>query len=756
MAFRISIPLALACLLPFCALGLSGQDVSTADPAQAIAAASPTGYEVKEEPLPPPQLGKYYRERYGALSVPAVLQGTEEVMIEGWTENLRGVEVLRGITLQGAIKYRRAKVFEVEPKPSIGYRIEGHGRVDPFDKNIVLNLGESYIFKMKSKEQQAYPMLVHKPDPIQPYKFFPYNGFELMNNERDLASLRFTPMPDTPDNLELGNRQFRQTLKGNFTINRQPQPSNDGVIHLTVLIRREIVEQYIELLEDGHIKQPISLGADTIEFYNEIVKGFNEGEAWLGGLGQYDRPGHRVIMVRTDPTPILAGFQYSPAFPRPVILEKRQIHTMNSSQPVSSSKFLVQFKSSAQGDKFVKKLLQEETKYNPAIGRTLRDTSLITESLQIASAMGLVEVNERKALDAFRKKRQAFDSRLNSFKSLNITYAVNDEALGEAQTLIFNEDYIRGLHKLRPHTYPLIKLAPIPKYFGNTRISYFQDHVEYLLQSLLDGARSDKVPENYQTSFMYEAFGIIYMLPLYEMDNKEFIRKALDLVALLARTGSPTDAARANYLLNLIPFDKEDEESVAAFFKVAENFRSGGIFSKALEIYEQFFPMTGSPYYKEACLWSAFCRASSTPPQFGAANLSLEKFLKTYGNNQPPRDDQFYSLWRLVEAILHYNQYLKYHKDQQQTDIPESARLAARTLAKENIDISMDRVSEAVVYSRVGYSWLPEALALSAQCYARLERQATASKVYQELKVFYPKHPKTKQFEIDFPDIVGN
>ncbi len=419
-------------------------------------------------------------------------------------------------------------------------------------------------------------------------------------------------------------------------------------------------------------------------------------------------------------------------------------------------------------------LLKEEMKYKPAIKEALERAKLLpkpTDDLsapefanKMAPALALVEVNERKALDAFRKKRQAFDSRLNSFKSLNITYAVNDEALGEAQTLIFNEDYIRGLHKLRPHTYPLIGLAPIPKYFGNTRISYFQDHVEYLLQSLLDGARSDKVPENYQTSFMYEAFGIIYMLPLYEMDNKEFIRKALDLVALLARTGREKDAVGANYLLNLIPFDKEDEESVAAFFKVAENFRSGGIFSKALEIYEQFFPMTGSPYYKEACLWSAFCRASSTPPQFGAANLSLEKFLKTYGNNEPPRDDQFYSLWRLVEAILHYNQYLKYHEVDKQTDIPESERLAARTLAKENIDISMDRVSEAVVYSRVGYSWLPEALALSAQCYARLPReetaskvyQETASKVYQELKVFYPKHPKTKQFEIDFPDIVGN
>ncbi|MBT3467805.1 MAG: hypothetical protein HN467_00635, partial [Opitutae bacterium] len=63
------------------------------------------------------------------------------------------------------------------------------------------------------------------------------------------------------------------------------------------------------------------------------------------------------------------------------------------------------------------------------------------------------------------------------------------------------------------------------------------------------------------------------------------------------------------------------------------------------------------------------------------------------------------------------------------------------------------KVSEAVVYSRIGYSWVPEILALSAKCYKEKKKTDTAKEVYRELKVFFPKHPKTLQFELNFPEI---
>ena len=104
--------------------------------------------------------------------------------------------------------------------------------------------------------------------------------------------------------------------------------------------------------------------------------------------------------------------------------------------------------------------------------------------------------------------------------------------------------------------------------------------------------------------------------------------------------------------------------------------RSARNFQDALNIYEQFLHLPSSPYFREACLWSAFCKASAEPPQFGAAQLFLNQFLATYkaDGGTPPRDDSIYSLWRLIEALLAF-------KDPQQT-----------------LENAMDKVSEAVVF----------------------------------------------------------
>ena len=687
-----------------------------------------------EAPLPPPQSPTYYLQRYGTLPVPAILSGREHVVIDGWIEKLEKGPIIRGVDQQGRIRFRLAKEIEIDPKASIGYRFYGLGYQGQGNPTVTLNVGESYVFKIK--QQLQYPMLIHKLNPEQPFQYFPYNSFEILNNESDVSQMRFTPRPDTPDELIYQNRQYRERMKGVFRINKNPPKSMDGVTSLPVIVRRQIIEKYIELLAEGYIPIPLSLGAETIEFYEEIQKGFKYAEGWYANLEAYREPGHKLLWTTVHPEPLLEGIPFTPRFPAPEVLDPKTIHTLDAlSQPVKGTKYLLKVKLSAPINTFIKRLLQQEAKTNPEIRKILNNPNLLNDDFRANQALPLIEVNHGNAFQKFQAQQGAFENELNRFKSLNITYAIENDALQRAQSLIFQGEYIRGLHELRPIVYPLIKLAPIPKYFGNTRISFFQDHVEYLLQALLEAANSEKVPENYRTSFMYEAFAIVYMLPLYELDNKEFIRKSLSLVALLAKTGRPKDSERANYLLNLIPFDKNDEESVIAFFNVAENFRSSGNYPKALEIYEQFFPLTEHVKYREACLWSAFCRASSTPPQFGASQLSLDKFIDTFkkeGKTEPPRDSKYYSLWRLVEAILFYRDPL------------------------DKLELAMDRISEAVVYSRIGYEWVPEILALSAQCYARKGFEDTATKVYQELKVFYPKHPKTRQFEIDFPDIAGN
>ena len=689
----------------------------------------------EEEPLPPPQSPTYYLKRYGSLGVPATLSGRDKVILEGWVDKLEKGNIIKGVDQNGAIRYRMAKEFNIEAQPTVGYKFSGNGYSGQGNPTVTLNVGESYLFNVSNADQ--YPMLIHQPNPDFPYKFFPFEGFEVMANEsiQNTLPVRITPRPDSPDELHYASREHRR-LKGRILINKNAPRSTEGVIHLTVIVRRQIIEQYINLLAEGFIPKPISLGSETEDFYAQVKAGYTAGEQWYKSLEDHAAPGHRLFYIRTDPKPLMQSFEFTARFPPPEILQAPTIYTHNAlQQPIEGKMYLIKMRSSAAGDQFIKSILEKEAKYVPEIRKRLNDPTMPTEMLKISSAQRLIEVNHKGSFSAFTRRHGAFEQELNRFRRLNIMHAVDNDAMQSAKSLIFQGDYIRGLHQLRPIVYPLVKLAPIPKYFDRTRISTFQDDVEYLLGALLEGAQSDSVPENYQTNFMHEAFAIIYMLPLYELDNKEFIRKALTTVALLAKTGNPNDSARANYLLNLIPFDKEDEESVAAFFKVAENFRSGGNFTKALEIYEQFFPLTDSPYYREACLWSAFCRASSTPPQFGASQLSLDKFLATYkaaGKPEPPRDTKYYSLWRLVEAILAYRDPL------------------------DKLDIALDRVSEAVVYSRIGYEWVPEILALSAQCYAKKGLTETAKNVYMELKVFYPKHPKTRQFEIDFPDIVGN
>jgi len=351
--------------------------------------------------------------------------------------------------------------------------------------------------------------------------------------------------------------------------------------------------------------------------------------------------------------------------------------------------------------------------------------------IKLSEARSKVEVNSKRSLQDFKGIREAFEQLLSGFKNLAITYSIDNNTLQNARFHVTQGNFSQGLELLRPIVYPVIKLAPIPKYFGNHRISTFQDHIEELLDVLIQAGTADATPGNYKVSYAQEAFTILYILRLSQLGNKNFIRKALDVVGMLARTGNADDMKRARLLLSIIPFDKSDDDMVHAFFKAAGDFRSASNYQDALNIYQQFLHLPDSNYYREACLWSAFCKASSDPPQFGASQLFLEQFRNTYKekNRAPARDDSIYSLWRLIEALLAY-------KDPQ-----------------VSLEIAMDKVSEAVVYSRIGYSWVPEILALSAECYKEKKKPETAKNVYGELKIFFPKHPKTRKFELDFPEI---
>ena len=435
---------------------------------------------------------------------------------------------------------------------------------------------------------------------------------------------------------------------------------------------------------------------------------------------------------------MLANYKFSRTFPRPEVVAEQKIYLLNSLKKYEESSFLLLKVRTREkeAEAFIRRLIHFEALARPEI-KTILQNPALPDGFRISEAKSKMEVRSKRSLSDFEAQKEGFDQLMERFKNLSITYAINSDRFQEARGYINDGDFARGLHLLRPIVYPVIKLAPIPRYIGQNRISNFQDHVEFLLETLIQAAGDDETPANYKTAYTQEAFTIIYILPLFELDNNNFILKALDVVGLLARTGLPDNMKRAHLLLNIIPFDKRDEDMVTAFFRVAGDFRSAGYYNDALGIYDQFLPLKQSPYFREACLWGAFCRASTNPPAFGASELFLEQFLDTYKTpnglpGAPGRDESIYSLWRLIEALLAF-------KDPQ-----------------DRLEEAMDKVSEAVVFSRIGYSWVPEILSLSAQCYEKKGKTEVARNVYHELKIFYPKHPKTRQFEIEFPKLVGN
>ena len=720
---------------------------TAAAPAEAAelpaSAPEPPAEPPPKPPPPPPQDPMVYLRKYGPAGVPAtIVQGNErtKVVILG-KPNHKGI--IEGVDHQGNIRYRPVRVLNLASKPSYGWRFTGPGYNDVSNPTLQLQVGHSYVFKVD--DLQRYPFLVYKPNPAKPFEKEPYKGFEILNNGSDLEYVRFTPAPDTPDELAYCNLEYSR-MKGKIKIIKTPAPDNGGEeIYLSVNYRRALIEQYISLLSQGFITQPVPLGTENLDLYKVVEEGFNAGETWFQSLvTKKAQTRHSLFLLNQDPAAILNAHQYTAAFPKPDLVETIQVHRMDIKQQAQpGKKYLISCNRNIEDKEFsilFEALLKQEAPFRADIQNILKELIIMkgrnpTDPFikhKLIEGVQRLEVSSNHSLRDFKNVRNSFESMLQGFRQFKVAYAIDSPSFQKAQTTVAKGDLLHGLEALRPIVYPVIKIASIPKTFGNHRISPFQDHIEYYLEVLVRAASTDSIPTNYQHALAQEAFVILWVLPLIELNNKTFIRRALDVVGLLARTGNPNDIHRARLMLTIVPFDKNDDDMVNAFFKVAGDFRSAGNYQDALNIYEQFLHLPDSPYYREACLWSAFCKASPDPPGFGAAQLFLNQFLATYKaeGGTPPRDDSIYSLWRLIEALLAY-------KDPEQP-----------------LEDAMDKVSEAVVFCRIGYTWVPEILALSAQCYEEKGMADTAKNVYRELKVFFPKHPKTRQFEIEFPHLV--
>ena len=375
-----------------------------------------------------------------------------------------------------------------------------------------------------------------------------------------------------------------------------------------------------------------------------------------------------------------------------------------------------------------KRLLEAEATTRLDISRLLDDVNL-TGSDDISFTQATKQYNgEVSSNHSLKASSTSVNPSKVCSKSLNNSKWHTPSRAPAIKRLVTLAELLSGLEALRPIVYPIIKVASIPKNFGNHRISTFQDHIEYYLEVLVQAARAFPL---ITSRLSHRAFVILWVLPLIELDNKNFIRRALDVVGLLARTGNSSDIQRARLMLTIIPFDKEDEDMVNAFFKVAGDFRSARNFQDALNIYEQFLHLPSSPYFREACLWSAFCKASAEPPQFGAAQLFLNQFLATYKADGGTPQGMILSI-----------PFGDSSKPCCFKDLSKPLKMRWTKLVAVVFPVS------ATVGCR---NPSPLCNAIKKRVNLIPPRMFTVNS-----RFFFPKHPKTRQFELDFPDLTKN
>lgn len=203
-----------------------------------------------------------------------------------------------------------------------------------------------------------------------------------------------------------------------------------------------------------------------------------------------------------------------------------------------------------------------------------------------------------------------------------------------------------------------------------------------------------------RTDQLDEAYALILRIPLHRV-NPRFIQYTLDLAEKLVAAGQNT---RGLALLGIIPLKEGDDGLLRVLNQYAGDFREQEELDEALILYDRIRTLPDSPLYKEALLWTAYCNVRLGRIQ--SARLFLEEA-------QPiaPRDSEF-SLHQLV--------------------------LARIELDDENFRKAMEEVSQGVVFSRIGYTWIPELLYVSGVCYEALGKPKTALTVYEQLQLFFP------------------
>lgn len=203
-----------------------------------------------------------------------------------------------------------------------------------------------------------------------------------------------------------------------------------------------------------------------------------------------------------------------------------------------------------------------------------------------------------------------------------------------------------------------------------------------------------------ETDQLDEAYALALRIPLARV-NPRFVQYTLNLAEKLVADGMNT---RGLALLGIMPLVSGDDPLLKILNQYAGNFREQEQLDEALILYDRIRSIPESPLYKEALLWTAYCNVRLDRIQ--SARLFLDE-----ARPLAPRDAEF-SLHQLVLARIELNE--------------------------ENHRQAMEEISQGVVFSRIGYTWIPELLYVSGVCYEALGKPKTALTVYDQLELFFP------------------
>lgn len=254
--------------------------------------------------------------------------------------------------------------------------------------------------------------------------------------------------------------------------------------------------------------------------------------------------------------------------------------------------------------------------------------------------------------------------------------------IDEATKLFEQGHFLESLEILRPIAYPLFKYVDLPR-----NIFDVHDVIDLTLSAMFKSKQYSEMA-NVLGRFKFDKIDTKYMSMALAVSEAFIENKQFDI---------------ASKLFEKIPFSSTDREQRILAMSFTEKLREAGEYRRAQFFYKRLYALEDFIYRREAQLWIVYCNIRLEQPDLARI------FLNEIG--EISREEREFSLYQLINARL--------------------------ALLDEDYIKGIRIASEATVFSRLGYSWIPELLYTNAECYEALNKADVATNVYEQVIIFF-------------------